>query len=313
MNLNDASSSNADRILIKQAMLNRDPAWRLPRPQTWRVITDITVDWMVIALSVWATYRIGWAASVFALVVIGNRQRALGNLLHEAGHGNLSAHRETNDALAHFLLAPPLLNSLSVYREQHAHHHAWLGHPERDPDLLPQVVFEGGHWYHAYLYHLATFSIFRGSIMGHLAVGNLTHCQRFAIFTWWIVVGLPIAKANPHFALMFCVLWFGARATVFHAITTFREMTDHYGLKPGGTFNFTREIPDHGLLSVLLHPHHNGYHLTHHLFPTIPYHQLPRLHARLMKLSDYKDRALVCHGYLKGSSSSVAGWGANHG
>ncbi|WP_267886374.1 fatty acid desaturase [Paraburkholderia xenovorans] len=105
----------------------------------------------------------------------------------------------------------------------------------------------------------------------------------------------------------------GARATVFHAITTFREMTDHYGLEPEGIFRFTREIPNHGLLSTLLHPHHNGYHLTHHLFPAVPYHQLPRLHAQLMTLDDYAGRALVCHSYLKGSRSSVIGWGTNHG
>jgi len=84
-------------------------------------------------------------------------------------------------------------------------------------------------------------------------------------------------------------------------------------LKPGGIFSFTREIPDHGPLSVLLHPHHNGYHLTHHLFPAVPYHQLPRLHAQLMELDEYDDRAFVCHAYLNGSPSGVAGWGAHHG
>jgi fatty acid desaturase len=119
--------------------------------------------------------------------------------------------------------------------------------------------------------------------------------------------------ANIHLAEVFLALWFGARITVFHAITIFREMTDHYGLKPGGIFSFTREIPDNGVLSALIHPHHNGYHLTHHLFPSAPYHQLPELHAQLIALPAFSEHAIVCPSYLGGHQSSVFGWGMNHG
>ncbi|AIP33748.1 fatty acid desaturase family protein [Paraburkholderia xenovorans LB400] len=209
MNCNDASSTNADRILVKQAILARDPAWRLPKPQTWRAINDIAIDWMVIFISAWATFRIGWVISPLALVVVGNRQRALGNLLHEAGHGNLSTRREVNDCLAHLFLALPLLSSLSVYREQHARHHAWLGHPQRDPDLLPRRARIGDRWYHAYLHYLTTFSIYRGSLIGHLDGRNLTHRQQLAIFTWWMTVGSAMAAVDLHFALVFCALWLG--------------------------------------------------------------------------------------------------------
>lgn len=313
MNCNDASSTNADRILVKQAILSRDPAWRLPKPQTWRAINDIAIDWLVIFISAWATFRIGWAISPLALVVVGNRQRALGNLLHEASHGNLSTNRQVNDRLAHLLLAAPLLTNLSVYRDQHGRHHAWLGDPERDPDILLQFTHEGDRWYHAYARCLVKSSVLGGSVMGHFSGKNLNCRQRVEIFAWWLATGLSIAMTNLHFAALFGAIWFGARVTVFHAITTFREMTDHYGLQPGGIFSFTREIPDHGPLSVLLHPHHNGYHLTHHLFPAVPYHQLPRLHAQLMKLDEYGERAFVCHAYLNGSPSGVAGWGEHHG
>ena len=293
--------------------MTRDSAWHQPQPQTWRAIRDIIFDWMIIFVSVWAVYRVGWMITPVALLIIGNRQRALGNLLHEASHGNLSAHRRINDCLAHLLLAAPLLASLSVYRDQHARHHAWLGDPQHDPDVLLQLAHEDDRWYHAYARCLAKSTMLRGSLMGHFSGRNLACRQQVEIFAWWLVTGLTIAMVDLHFAAVFGALWLGARITVFHAITTFREMTDHYGLKPGGIFSFTREIPNHGPLSVLLHPHHNGYHLTHHLFPAVPYHQLPRLHARLMVLEEYGDRAFVCHAYLNGSPSGVAGWGAHHG
>jgi fatty acid desaturase len=314
MNRNDTSPSiHADRISIKQAILASNPAWQCFKPQTWHAIRDIAFDWIMVVICVWATHRIGWTITPIALVAIGNRQRALGNLLHEAGHGNLSTHRRINDYLAHLLLAAPLLNSLPVYRDLHARHHACLGDPQRDPDLLPSITYEGDQWYHVYVRFLMKFSVFRGSLIGHFANGNLTGCQQLGILAWWVVVTLLLTAVSHWFAILFVSLWFGARITVFHAITTFREMTDHYGLKPGTVFGYTREIPDHGLLSTLLHPHHNGYHLTHHLFPTVPYHQLPNLHKQLVRLDEFTDRAKVCTAYLAGSPSSVFGWGANHG
>lgn len=312
MNRNNTSSIYDDRMSIKHAMLTLGRARPLPDAQTWRAALDITFDWATVLISVYVVYRTGVAITPIALLVIGNRQRALGNLLHEAGHGNLSPCRHINDHLAHLLLAAPLLNSLTVYRNLHARHHAWLGDPQRDPDLLPSIAHEGDEWHHVYMRYLVGFPILRGSLAGHLIGGKLTRCQRLWILAWWVAVMFCLAEANLRFAALFVSLWLGARITVFHAITTFREMTDHYGLKPGGIFSFTREIPGHGLLSALVHPHHNGYHLTHHLFPMVPYHQLPKLHRHLMELAEFRSRASICRTYLDRSSSGILSWGASH-
>jgi fatty acid desaturase len=312
MNRYDASSVRRDRVFIRQSLLQHESAWRLPTARIWRSLSDIIFDWAMIIGVTWVVYRVGWTLGLFAFVIVGNRQRALGNLLHEASHRNLSTHPWVNDGIAHLLLAPPLLNSLPVYRNLHAHHHAWLGHPQRDPDFLEPIRRKGDHWYHAFIRCLITPSAIVSVLMGHLSNQSTTRWQRLAILSWWLAVGISLELLRGRFALTFIALWFGSRITVFHAITTFREMTDHYGLEPNGVFRFTREIPDRGLLSWLLHPHHNGYHLTHHLFPSTPYHQLPQLHAQLTKHHEYWTRAIICSAYFGGSSSSVAGWGANH-
>jgi fatty acid desaturase len=312
MNHSATSSILADRTSVNQAIRARYPSWRLPEAQTWRSVSDIIFDWIAIFVCVWTVGRIGLWVTPIAFVVIGNRQRALGNLLHEVSHGNLSPHRHVNDYLAHLLLAAPLLNSLRVYRELHARHHAWLGDQQHDPDWLSPPPPSEDQWYHVYMRCLTTYPVVRGSLLGHFSGGQLTARLRFGILAWWTIFTLLMATANLHFAMLFLSLWFGARITVFHAITTFREMTDHYGLMPGGIFSFTREIPDHGVLSLLFHPHHNGYHLTHHLFPAVPYHQLPGLHEQLMELPEYRDRAHVCQAYANGSASAVVGWGACH-
>ncbi|MBB2931993.1 fatty acid desaturase family protein [Paraburkholderia silvatlantica] len=300
MNPGDTSSILIDRISIRRSLVASAPAWQLMKARTWYAIYDIALDWTVIFLSVFAVYKIGWTLAPIALVAIGNRQRALGNLLHEASHGNLSQNRLLNDYLAHLLLAAPLMNSLAVYRELHARHHAWLGDALRDPDLLQPLAQKGDRWLRVYTRYLAKSSLILGSISGHLITGQCRYRQLLCIAAWWIATMLPLVTANIRLGVIFLALWLSARITVFHAITTFREMTDHYGLKPGGIFSFTREIPDHGILSMLIHPHHNGYHLTHHLFPAVPYHQLPALHTQLMTLPAFNEHAIVCPSYLDG-------------
>jgi hypothetical protein len=136
----------------------------------------------------------------------------------------------------------------------------------------------------------------------------------FTIILWWTAFESVLYLLDgTHFALLFLTIWIIAKATVFHAITTFREMNDHYGLESGGIFRHTRETPNLGLLSVLLHPHHNGYHLTHHLFPHVPYYHLPRTHARLRQIPFFEQLAIVCDDYVKGPNACVDGWGHDHG
>ncbi|MFP3613178.1 fatty acid desaturase [Paraburkholderia sp. SIMBA_050] len=286
---------------------------RAAQPSIWRSLLDIVIDWALICLAAWGAWWMGGWTIPLAIFVIGNRQRALGNLLHDAGHQNLSAHRAVNDAIAHILLAPQMFNSLGLYRRQHARHHAWLGNPEQDPDFIPRAARQGDHWLHAYVRVLMDAKSWIGSLFGHLLVKRLAARQRLGIFLWWIAYGAIVAVVvNLHFALLFVCLWVIARGTVFHAITTFREMTDHYGLEPGGIFPYTRDIPNRGFVSVLFHPHHNGYHLTHHLFPHVPYYRLAQMHARLNQTPFFNEHAIVCHAYFSGSCPAVEGWGEKH-
>ena len=308
-----SSSVIADQAAMHAALDSTGMDWKTPRARTWRSLSDIAADWAIICLTVWIAYRIGVWASIAALFVIGNRQRALGNLLHEAGHQNLSNSRDVNDRLAYVFLAPPLFNELTLYRLQHAWHHGSLGDPVHDPDYLSSVTHAGDHWFSVYLRVLTTPSIWAGSIFGHFINRRLALRQKLAIVLWWAACeALLDITIGAHFALLFFALWITARATVFHAITTFREMTDHYGLEPGGIFLYTRDIPDHGLSSIFLHPHHNGFHLTHHLFPHIPYLDLPEFHRHLRQIPEFNRRAVICETYMRGSSASVTTWGVAH-
>jgi len=313
MSFRASSSVIADQSAMHAAVAVTDTSWQISPPSVLRALADIFFDWIIIIFATWATYRVGGCMTVLALFAIGNRQRALGNLLHEASHQNLSARRKINDYIGRILLAPALFSDLTLYRLEHARHHAWLGDPVRDPDYLPRVQYEQWHWLGTYARVLRDPANLTASLLGHLFGQRLSLARWLAIALWWAAYESMLDMfVGMHFAILFLALWIAAKASVFHAITTFREMNDHYGLESGGIFKRTRETPDLGVLSVLLHPHHNGYHLTHHLFPHIPYYRLPRAHAQLKQISLFNRLAIVCDAYLKGSHATVARWGTNH-
>ena len=116
------------------------------------------------------------------------------------------------------------------------------------------------------------------------------------------------AMAGSTFTTVFLVLWLLARATVFHLITTFREMCDHFGLQPGGVFTFTRDMACHGAWRTLIHPRNNGYHLTHHLLPAVPYYRLPEAHRLLQHQQVFHESAKVCSAYFSGAEPVTRAW-----
>jgi fatty acid desaturase len=244
-------------------------------------------------------------------VITGNRQRALGNLLHDAGHRNLVREGRLNDLLAEIFLSSSLFNSLTVYRDSHARHHAWLGDPNHDPDYIAANEAHASSWWTTYLRILCTISAWNGSAFGHLLTRGIPPSLRFRIVLWWLcALALLSTLVDLRFALLFFGIWLSAKATAFHAITTFREMCDHFGLRPGGIFSFTRDISTTSPWRWILHPRHNGYHLTHHLMPAVPYYRVRRTHELLSQLPVYETRATCCDTYFRGRGAVVRRWSA---
>jgi fatty acid desaturase len=287
----------------------------LTRRRILRPLLDLIFDWALIGATVLGEHLIGALSVPLAILVIGNRQRALGNVLHDAAHRNLSQSSRMNDLIASALITPALFVSLAAYRDIHARHHAWLGDPRRDPDYIDPASTGASTWWRTYCRYVTTPSIWLSSIFGHLLrfdrTPNSGACRRdlAIIAVWWAsLLGSLTFAVNIQFAIQFVALWMVSKATTFHCITTFREMCDHYPLRPGGVFSFTRDIRTSSPWRWVVHPRNNAYHLTHHLLPTIPYYQLPKAHAWFRTLWFYSERASVCSRYFSGPDAVVHDW-----
>lgn len=223
-----------------------------------------------------------------AAVGIVRSLRGLENLVHEGSHFNWSrSDHRLNDRLCNLLAAVPVFSDVGRYRPGHKLHHFSFGTDE-DADLgryrvlgiaglsrRNPLLFAAGIARRIVAYVVGWWKVIQTrpavlgtSLLWHalllilpaaLALGTGTALALWAAF--WMVpflLFLPwhrfVAEAGKH--------QYEGQETVFDATISNIGSIHH----------------------LLLHPHNDGYHLLHHLFPGIPHHQLKRAHRGLSRL-----------------------------
>ena len=203
----------------------------LHRPRLWRWLAAAAGDWAAVGGAFALALAWPWMLPL-ALIVVGNRQRALGNLLHDAAHGNCCRNRRFADALARWLLFRPMCSSVEIYRREHFAHHRLLGVSGHDVDLIHSERDMGRPWLVLLWRHAASRQNWIASIFAHLPRAGRRELG-LIVGLWGAALLALSGLIQPLAGLEFAALWWLARATTFHLITTFREISDHVGLKPG--------------------------------------------------------------------------------
>ncbi|WP_338864392.1 fatty acid desaturase family protein [Myxococcus stipitatus] len=272
-----------------------------------RALLEIGETWALI-FGAWALCMyVSWLGLPLALLIIGSRQRALGNRLHDAAHGNIFLGRSLNQRVGALLCGLPLFEDFELYRVDHLKHHAFLGHPEKDPDYLSVPSREGRRHtaWSLYVFYVRDARLWRASLFATLLRAPAAHRWRVAL--WWaVLLGALALLAGAWGALSFALLWLVSKMTVYHLIKIFAEISDHIGLPPGTVLGYTRNHPSN-VLSFFLHPHQDNYHVTHHLFPRVPLVNLSRMHQLLLPAPAYA-HAHHCESYFWGPRSLVKSW-----
>lgn len=277
----------------------------LKQPSVLRAMAALAFDWTLILAAFLACAMVSWWLLPIALFVIGNRQMALNIMLHEASHKNLARSGRVNNWLGEWLCALPSLASLVRYRRSHILHHRYLGDAAADPDHLVQAPGRES-WLRYWAGMVCSRVQFSQSVFGSLF--EMTYAELAKVLAWFVGASLVLSLVvGVEDALCFTPIWFLARIVAYHPVRMFREMSDHYGLTASNWLQYTRNVEGNALLAGLVHPHHDKFHLIHHLMANIPWFNTAEAHKLLLALPVYNEMH-HCDGYFLGEHSLVCCW-----
>ena len=221
----------------------------------------------------------GWLVRAPFYVLAAASLHGISLFTHEAVHGALARHPRWNRLLG-AVCAWPVLQNFAAYKVLHLKHHADLGGGQ-DPDHY--VNYTPRPW----LVFLMNW--------GRLLLGYPAYITMIPILGWrqgsaadrrWIafevasvlgLVALALASPLPSEALLHGWL---IPMVLINTMVNIRGMSQHTLLpEPDHPIRGSRTILTNPVTTFFMC--NENYHLEHHLFPRVPWYNLPRLHALL--------------------------------
>ena len=260
-------------------------------------------------------------AGIVVVLLMGLRMNAFGVVLHEGSHGSLAESRPLNDRICNWGVAFWTINSVDEYRPTHRLHHRYLGQ-ERDPDRVFYLVpARRGALTALLLQDLFGLTAFKratsrisGTSESSGAPASLLAKPRLLVgkvLTQLIVLGqFVLFQGVVRGVLFYVVFWLVPIVCLYPMILRLKTITEHFdsGLRDANTVRWIAWTSCASWLQDHLVGARMEYHFEHHVFPTIPYRGLTRLHQRLGELGLFgRHEEVLSHGYILFLSRAVAG------
>ncbi|WP_164887165.1 fatty acid desaturase family protein [Hahella sp. KA22] len=251
---------------------------------------------------------------ILALVVLANRQLALGILLHDCSHRSWFRSQWLNDQLGHWLAGAPVLVPLPFYRKYHFIHHVKTGTDE-DPDVgnirsypvtktsMRRKIFRDFTGQSGLKNALALLLYVNTGRPGNaVSMGVQTrHAEKAEVrrttlrnFSHLLLVHggfLGLCVGLGHWEVY--LLWWVAYIFTYPFIIRVRQVAEH-GAMPALSSDDVRDTTRTTLARwwerLLFAPHYVNYHCEHHALPTVPGYNLPRMHQMLRERGFYQDK-----------------------
>ena len=272
------------------------------------------------------TYR-AWAAgslptvgfvplAVLGVFAVAAFQHRLSGLAHDASHYTLFKDKLLNELASDLLLMFPLVAMTRKYRDAHLGHHRFVNDPSRDPDLVrlnhpaPHhfPVSKPGFWARYVVRGLWPPSILR-YLLGRAKAANLgsgstrevrgvyrVRVARSMRGAYWLSA-LTMVHASGGWPV-FWLFWVVPLLTAYPLYMQLREIAHHSNAPDDGDLTNSRVFRVNPLLSAVVFPHGQAFHLTHHLFAMVPHYRVAEAHAILSRHRPYRESVVVCRGYF---------------
>ncbi len=283
-------------------------------------------DWCLIiltfALAIAFPHPVVWT---LCFVMNARHQLALAILMHDGSHRRLFKSFAANDFVSQFLCAAPLFFSMYSYQRLHLKHHRAPLAPD-DPDLS----LTGG-------YPVSRGSLARKLLRDASGLSYIKFIRYFVymarkpktldkpariekdagprelkmqggggkISLPLILISIVLANLSiwlPLFLVghgwLYLFLWVIPAVTALQVLLRIRGIAEHAGYQANEDQRMNARTVLNPLQTFLFAPHNVNYHIEHHVYPAVPFHNLPKLH-RILREKNLLPEANVYRGYGK--------------
>lgn len=285
----------------------------------------VAMSWTVIigCFVLWAYQPSWWLWPVLALI-ISTRQHALGLLVHDVAHFRFLKNSAVGDFFCNILMAYPLMYNVQEYRRHHLNHHKYLntnldpdwmqkaGRPEYETPMPRSKLIKRLLWAAAGggIYEMIRYMLFfykkdmkKNTSNAAIKTWGLTQTH------WMIVYNVSVVSTMFFFGVgsLYFILWLAPAFTILMGLLELRSLTEHIGFEEDEThYSKTRSVRVSWLEGFVLNPHNSHFHIEHHMFPSIPFYNLPKVHHALMATEEFSTKAQVAESYFGFGTKSVA-------
>jgi fatty acid desaturase len=247
-----------------------------------------------------------WAIALPALILYGFGLAAMFAPLHECSHRTAFASKALNDAVGWLAGLLSLYNS-AFFRRYHKWHHRYAQNPEKDPELSDSVPQS----WRDYLLTLSGLPWWWGKLKTHTRValgqldsypfipenarGKVIRSTRLQLAVYGVAIAISVLAHQPWFIFYWLLPLF-----VGQPILRFILLAEHTGCsRDNNRFTNTRSTKTWLPLQFLMW--NMPFHAEHHLYPSMPFYQLPAAHQQLSQHFIHKDQ-----GYIAVNRSIIA-------
>jgi fatty acid desaturase len=291
-------------------MLRPEEVRALSVPSAAGAIRAAAIDWAVIAAGFAVAIRFPHPLIWIACYLLMSRQQlALAILMHDGAHRRLMKSARANDLFCQFVCAAPLFFSMYSYQKLHLKHHREPLAPD-DPDLsliggypIPLSSFlrklardASGLSYYKFIRYFIYMArkpkspqtearpereVGPRELKSQGAGSRLS--MTMIVFSILIVnlILWSVLFALGH-GWMFPGLWVLPAVTFLQVLLRIRGIAEHAGYQPNPDQSLNARTVL-GWQTVVFAPHNVNYHIEHHVYPAVPFYNLPKLHALMME------------------------------
>ena len=272
----------------------------------------IVYNWIIIFATIYLCIQFfNPLTYLLSVLIIGAKMHALAILMHDASHFRFLKNKKWNDLVTNFFTMYPLFTSIEKYRQNHMRHHRHLN-SEHDPDWVAKLgkrafTFPKSkqEFILTVLSYLALYQGLMDAIWFLKRFGasekseNNKAESKLPRILFFVVLFTVLTVAGVW--KYYLIFWFVPYLSTFFMYQYIRSVAEHFGeLAYDHLLTSTRTVKPNLVERFFIAPHHVGYHLEHHLYPGVPYYNLPKLHKLLMSDQEYHDKAHLTQGYVSG-------------